>query len=820
MCESREEAIARLETLEPQRVFTWEEDARGRPVSFLLPGVGDHYAGMARGLYETEAVFREHLDHCCALLQPLLEGRDLRALLFPAGAGAETGGRVDLRRLCGRGPAGEGDAAWERPGVAQPAVFAIEYALAQLLLGWGLRPQALLGYSLGEYVAACLAGVFTLEQALTLVAHRARLIEEAEPGAMLAVALGPTQLAPRLRGGAGVGLAAINGPALCVVAGEVAGIAALEEALAREEIVCRRLPTTHAYHSPQMDAVQQAYTAVVSGMALQGPQIPVVSNVTGTWLTAADATDPAYWGRHLRQTVQFAEGLGTLLQGVEGALLEVGPGQLGSMVRQHPAWSAARVVLPTLRAAYDAQSDAGLLLTTLGKLWLAGVDIDWAGFQAGARRRRVPLPTYPFERQRDWIQPRTPRPLNETHALPGSTADKQPFSDWFHTVSWAASPLEEKPRAESRSWILFLDAGGVGSTLARRLRAAGEQVTAVTIGDAFTEHAPGEFTIDPTRGEDYQALLRHVAGNSLNLVHLWMADTPRSAEGCLDTGFYSLMHLAQAIGAGASSANLWIVASNMQHVREGDQLHAEKATVLGPAKLIPVEYSNIACRSVDIDLSCTTRDIAADQLFARSFGPGGSYHRVSRRWPIRRAHHASGPHRAWLEPGSDAAQTGCLRHHRRIGGARPRPRGAPGDDGSSEARAREPQGSSGARGRSDHDAGSDDGAGAQGAHDSANPQSRVGRLRRERRHLHRGGCTPRRAVHDRSLRRNPRRLPCGRCARKRADSAQVTTHGRRGSGAEGSRHADARCRVSVLPAGLRRPVFIRLRHYRRRSGSG
>ena len=599
VCDSREEAIARLEALEPQRVFTWDEDARARPVSFLLPGVGDHYAGMARGLYETEAVFREHLDHCCAILQPLLQGRDLRPLLFPEGLDAETGsGRVDLRRLCGRGPAVAADAALTRPGVAQPAVFAIEYALAQLLLGWGLRPQALLGYSLGEYVAACLAGVFTLEQALTLVAQRARLIEEAEPGAMLAVPLGPTQLAPRLRGA--VGLAAINGPAMCVVAGELAGITALEEALAREEIVCRRLPTTHAFHSPQMDAVQQAYTALVSRMPLQAPRIPVVSNVTGTWLTAGEATDPAYWGRHLRQTVQFAEGLGTLLRGVDGVLLEVGPGQLGSMVRQHPAWSASRpaLVLPTLRAAYDQQSDARLLLTTLGKLWLAGVDIDWAGFHAGARRRRVPLPTYPFERQRYWIEPRKPRAVAAS-ATAEDGERTQSMASWFYAPAWKQSHVvagaHSRSEADRARRILFTDHSSLAAYLSEALKQQGCETLEVTMGEAFVKTGPCAYTIDPRNRGDYDRLLAEIpSGSASQVIHMWGmsacavdAPGPGALTAVLDRGVGALTLLAQALGdRDLGATDVRVIANGIQRVTDHEILHPEAAMLVGPCRVI------------------------------------------------------------------------------------------------------------------------------------------------------------------------------------------------------------------------------------------
>jgi acyl transferase domain-containing protein len=287
---------------------------------------------------------------------------------------------------------------------AQPALFVVEYALARLWMSWGVRPEALIGHSIGEYVAACLAGVLSLADALMLVALRGRLIQQLPGGAMLSVPLPEAELLPLL--GAQLALAAVNGPALCVVAGPPAAITALHEQLAERGVETRRLHTSHAFHSAMLDPILDVFTEHVGNVALKPLKLPYVSNVSGTWISTAEATDPAYWSRHLRQTVRFSAGIQLLLQEPDRIFLEVGPGRaLATSVLQQPT-AAGRVVLPSLRHPQDGQDDSAFLLTMLGKLWLADTRIDWAGFAAHEQRRRLPLPTYPFERRRYWVEPK------------------------------------------------------------------------------------------------------------------------------------------------------------------------------------------------------------------------------------------------------------------------------------------------------------------------------------------------------------------------------------------------------------------------------
>ena len=381
-----EAAASALEKRDPQRVLTAVSESRDRPVVFMFSGQGTQYVDMALQLYRDEPTFRAQVDLCCDLLKPHL-GLDLRQVLYPEAEQLEEA----TRRL-------------GQTALTQPALFTIEYALARLWMEWGVRPKGLIGHSIGEYVAACLAGVFSLEDALALVAIRGHLMEQMPSGTMLAVPLAELEVQPLVNGN--LCLAAVNGPSLCVLSGPTDAIERVAGELAGKGLQCRRLHTSHAFHSSMMDPIVRPFIQKVRTINLQPPQIPYLSNVTGTWITAESAMDPNYWGNHLRQTVRFADGLQELLNVPDLILLEVGPGQtLSTLARQQPRKAAEQVVLSSLRSAQEQQSDVAFLLNTLGEIWLHGGPVHWPGFFTHERRQRMPLPTYPFERQRYWIGP-------------------------------------------------------------------------------------------------------------------------------------------------------------------------------------------------------------------------------------------------------------------------------------------------------------------------------------------------------------------------------------------------------------------------------
>ena len=357
----------------------------GRPVAFLFPGVGDHYVGMGRGLYLREPVFRSIVDECAELFAAHL-GLDLRETLYPRGIDDDRrpadAGRTALNLaelLSRRDSGGRAADAVDRTLLAQPLVFTVEYALAKLLMSWGIVPAALVGYSLGEYVAACLSGVLPFADAVALVARRAELIETVSAGAMLVVMLGPDELAGRLDDE--LSLAAVNGPGLCVVAGPPDAVHRLEIRLTAAGVANLRAPARHAFHSSMMEPLTRPLEELLRTFTLNPPGIPFLSNVTGTWITAEDATSPAYWARHLWQTVRLHDDLANLWRLPSVIAVEVGAGtMLGSLAAAHPNRPAGEEVpvFATLPAASATQSDVAALLTVAGRLWQLGVPLDSA----------------------------------------------------------------------------------------------------------------------------------------------------------------------------------------------------------------------------------------------------------------------------------------------------------------------------------------------------------------------------------------------------------------------------------------------------------
>jgi acyl transferase domain-containing protein/acyl carrier protein len=597
VCRDMDDALSALERLDTARVLTLRQESAERPVTFMFSGQGTQYVEMARGLYDHEPVFRDHVDACAILLMPHL-GLDLRTVLYPRAEEMEEA----ARRL-------------QQTSLAQPALFIIEYALAQLWMEWGVRPAAMIGHSLGEYVAACLAGVFSLEDALALVAARGRMMQEMPVGAMLAVSLPEQEVRAFLNGR--LSLAAVNAANLCVVSGPTDAVQEFEFEMTRKGLASHRLHTSHAFHSEMMQPMLDSFVEQFKSVRLRAPQMPYVSNLTGTWITATEATDPNYWARHLRQTVRFAEGLEQLLSG-EGILLEVGPGQtLCGLAKQQNGKSARQILLSSLRHPHDQQDDERFLLNTLGRLWLSGVKVHWPGFHKDARPLRTPLPTYPFERHRYWVEMQSE--VAADSSSPDVRLEKNPdIADWFYLPSWKRSPspelLQTNSSAQAERWLLFTDACGVGAHLAERLKSAGKEVLTVAAGEQFAKHHERAYCVNALERADYDALFKELHGKSWLpevIVHLWNVTTKEEPQSELASfekfqslGFNSLLFLAQALGEQPDTAQLKIVvvSNQVQAVTGEESLCPSKATLLGPCKVIPEEYAQIDCRSVDVEL--------------------------------------------------------------------------------------------------------------------------------------------------------------------------------------------------------------------------
>jgi acyl transferase domain-containing protein len=616
VCRNRADAMTALEALDSRYVLTAACEPTDRPVVFMFPGQGVQSPGMARELYQNERVFRRHVDECCDHLRLDL-GFDLRDVLFPASeqhaAAAE---RLD------------------QTSITQVAIFTIEYALARLWMAWGIRPSALVGHSIGEYVAACLSGVLDLKDALRLVSLRGRIMQDARDGAMMAVPLSEENVRELI--GPDLWLAAVNGPSQSVVSGEKCHITALEQRLRDQAITCQRLRTSGAFHSGLMTGVIAPLDEAVASMTIGRPRIPYVSNVTGTWITEEDVRDRQYWGRHACDTVRFKASIDCLLDWSSNAVfLEVGPGHaLGSLVDQHARSRAALAggpaTIASLGSARRNISDGESITAALGRLWLAGIQPDWASYHRDELRNRVEVPLYPFERKRYWAEP-TLHFAAAPAAAPAPADAPRQIENWFAIPSWKRSMvpvLQTERSANPMRCLLFLDGSGPSESLADLLVRRGHDVITVYQGNAFRLCADRSFLIDPASRGDYEVLMASLRSSNQmpNLVlHLWGLTGGTEDRGDDDEmhrvqerGFFSLLYLAQAFGASGvpDPVRIVVVTDGVHDVTGEDHICPEKATVQGPCRVMPQEMPNITCQHVDLSASSCLGPRAIEQLVA------------------------------------------------------------------------------------------------------------------------------------------------------------------------------------------------------------
>jgi acyl transferase domain-containing protein/acyl carrier protein len=562
-------------------------------VVFLFPGQGSQYVNMGRELYETEAVFRAEIDNCCELLIPHL-GLDLRNLIYPELKENLTpqppsleGKRENLKPLSSQD---RGSIfSLHQTAYTQPALFIVEYALAKLWMSWGIQPRGMIGHSIGEYVAATLAGVFSLVDALMIVAQRGRLMQQCPPGVMLSVSLSAEKLQPFLSDD--LVIAVENAPELCVVSGKENAIALLEQHLTNQNIAHRRLHTSHAFHSPLMEPAVIPLTQTLTKIQLYPPQIPIISNVTGTWLTPQQACDPNYWATHLRQPVKFAQGITKLQQTPHQVFLSVGFGQiLNSIMRQFPD---APPIFSSGRHPQDTQSDVSWICKTLGQLWLAGVKVNWSGFHS-QKRQRVPLPTYPFERQRYWIDL---HPDSEDTPIQPEMPQKQgDMSNWFYLPSWQQTRLihpSEPPKKQR--YLVFCHHN---PELLQHLQIAGQEVITVTPGDNFNWERDN-YAIAPNKPDDYQILWQQLqANNTLPdvILYAWTFNEQRDQM----QNFASLLWLTQAFSQSSQPIRICVLTQQVQNVLGTETLNLGDSTILGLCKIIPQEYPHLTCQHIDL----------------------------------------------------------------------------------------------------------------------------------------------------------------------------------------------------------------------------
>lgn len=609
----RETAVRALRSADPRHTHQDSGQPADRPVVLLLPGQGTQHPAMGQGWYEHLPVYRATLDECAELLLPHL-GLDLRDALYPSLRG---------------GGAPSPDLSLDRTRLTQPALFAVEYALARQWQEWGIRPSALVGHSVGEYVAATLAGVFRLPDALRVIAERGRLVDGLPGGAMAAVMLPPDELAGYL--GDDVALAAVNEPAVCTVAGSREAVRELTTRLTADGVAHRKVTTSHAFHSPMMDPAVGPLTDLLRSVELSRPQTPFLSNRTGTWITDEEATDPAYWGGHLRDTVRFADCLATLLADGDHVFLEVGPGQtLATFTRRHPDRETGVPVITSAARGRDAGADLTAVHAALGRLWAAGLTVDWAGFHSGHGRGRVPLPTYPFEGTRYWIEPGPDTLTAGTGRSAAAPGGKLPLDDWLSAPVWrqAVGTPDAAARPLTEPVLLFADPDGTALRLAAHAF-AGEVIT-VRAGDAYGRDGD-TWTVRPASEDDHSRLVADLLGEDRlpgHVVHAWSTGALPPERGterferAQQAGLYSLIALVKALSEHGVTrpVQLDLVSAGAYAVSPAEPEPAsELVTLAVAARVIGQEHGNIGSRHFDLPAGPDERSLRTLALELGSF---------------------------------------------------------------------------------------------------------------------------------------------------------------------------------------------------------
>ena len=573
----------------------------GRPVVFGFPGQGNQFLGMGRDLYRSEAVFRDAVDRCCEILLPTLD-LDLRDVMYAEGETADAA----RRRL-------------DETDVTQPALFVVGYAMSQLWQSWGITPDALVGHSVGEYVAGVVAGVFSLEDAVRAVARRGQLIQALPRGSMLAVLLPEDQIAAKLP--TELSVAAVNGRELTVVAGPTPAIEALQAKLEERRVFAKALDTSHGFHSAMMDPALPDFAEVMAEVRLSPPGIPIVSTVTGTWLTDDEATDPQYWVRHMRLPVRFADAATTLFAEVQGRIfLECGPGRsLTSAAKRLLDPESPHSVIGTMRAEAEGGSDLTETLRAVGAMWVAGRPIAWPALHDSALPGRVPLPGYPFERQRFALDVTSRRSVASDSV--GWDDRKNPdVGEWYYLPTWKRTPLlsmlitPERPELESPSdddcWLVLVDGHGIAPAVDQALKASGKDVITVTRGAEFERTGEG-YAVRPGSAEDYGALLSALKAESRNpsrVLHMWNVDASletvalEELEAREEIAFYSPLFLEQAFIAQGMTDGLRILVavSGAVDVAGEGILDPVAALAVGPCRALRKETPRARARFVDV----------------------------------------------------------------------------------------------------------------------------------------------------------------------------------------------------------------------------
>ncbi len=580
--------------------------ARSKPprIIFMFPGGGAQYPGAGAGMMASSPVFASAVDQCFAML-PATAPSDLRQVMFGARLNDESA-RVKLLRS----------------SYAIPAVFILEYAYCKLWESWGIRPDAIVAHSAGEYAGALAAGVMELADALKIVTLRGQVMEQAPAGAMTAVPLGEMRVRELI--GEGLDIAAVNTAQSTIVSGPIAGIEALEAQLAGSEHEARRIHIDVAAHSRQLDDQLDRFREGLEGISFRQPTVPMVSSLRGSWADGQDFVSADYWVRHLRHTVRFADAVAAVLEAPDSVVIEVGPGQtVGPLVAAAKTKNAPLAILPSAPRPRDGEDEMGIAVAALGGLWANGVELD-PDRLPGGRGRRVSLPTYPFEKERHWIEPGRGKTAGaENDSAPPLARISDP-ADWVEVLEWTERPRSGGAAELGGDWLVLAGGDAFSEAVLARLGAAGARVTVLRAGDGFAA-SPEGFVLRPDAPADFEALAAALPSVPHRVLCLWGAD-PALSERAFGASYLLARLLQQADPE--PGTRLLLVSPGAASLPGSAAERPELAALLGVVRVAPREIPGLSAGLADIEPDSDPSVVAA--VLAEAAGSDEADHVVLR----------------------------------------------------------------------------------------------------------------------------------------------------------------------------------------------